>query len=183
MLVQTRERIIRAFYELEKVKHIDKITIKDIVEQCGLTRKTFYYYFRDIYDLMEAIADQELEKLLEESMDASTPEEALKYFFRYLLPRQGHLEHIMESREHMMLVSVMFDKVCRYFLRLIEKKGKPLNMKKDDMDLVLHFFTYGILGILLERKFKTEEDIDKIVDQLLGLMEGRRTAFPELFSE
>ena len=42
MLVQTRERIIRAFYELEKVKHIDKITIKDIVEQCGLTRKTFY---------------------------------------------------------------------------------------------------------------------------------------------
>ena len=57
MLVQTRERIIRAFYELEKVKHIDKITIKDIVEQCGLTRKTFYYYFRDIYDLMDAIAD------------------------------------------------------------------------------------------------------------------------------
>ena len=35
-----------------------------------------------IYDLMDAIADQELEKLLEESMAAPTPEEALKCFFR-----------------------------------------------------------------------------------------------------
>ena len=168
---------------MKSKKKKKKITIKDIVEQCGLTRKTFYYYFRDIYDLMDAIADQELEKLLEESMAAPTPEEALKCFFRYLLPRQGHLERIMESREHMMLARVMFDKVYRYFSRLIEEKGKPLNMKKDEMDLAMHFFIYGILGILMERKFQTEEDIDKIVDQLIRLIKGRRTAFPELFSE
>ena len=51
------------------------------------------------------------------------------------------------------------------------------------MDLAMHFFIYGILGILMERKFQTEEDIDKIVDQLIRLIKGRRTAFPELFSE
>ena len=89
----------------------------------------------------------------------------------------------MESREHMMLARVMFDKVYRYFSRLIEEKGKPLNMKKDERALAMPFFIYGILGILMERKFQTEEDIDKIVDQLIRLIKGRRTAFPELFSE
>ena len=33
----------------------------------------------------------------------------------------------------------MFDKVYRYFFTLIEEKGKPLNMKKDEMDLAMHF--------------------------------------------
>ena len=32
---------------------MDKITVKDIVEECGINRNTFYYYFADIYDLID----------------------------------------------------------------------------------------------------------------------------------
>ena len=34
-------------------KSLDKITISDIAEDCGINRMTFYYHFKDIYDLVE----------------------------------------------------------------------------------------------------------------------------------
>jgi AcrR family transcriptional regulator len=34
-------------------KPLSKITITEIVEDCGLNRMTFYYHFKDIYELLE----------------------------------------------------------------------------------------------------------------------------------
>ena len=41
----TKNAIRETFIELLKKKFIDKITVKDIVEECGINRNTFYYYF------------------------------------------------------------------------------------------------------------------------------------------
>ena len=49
----TKEAISEAFCALLSKRTIDKITVKDIVAECGVNRQTFYYHFRDIYDLME----------------------------------------------------------------------------------------------------------------------------------
>lgn len=48
----TKEWIAESFMELSQKKSIDKITIKDIVTNCGLTKATFYYHFQDKYDLI-----------------------------------------------------------------------------------------------------------------------------------
>ena len=34
-------------------KPVDKITISDLTNDCGISRMTFYYHFKDIYDLVE----------------------------------------------------------------------------------------------------------------------------------
>ena len=34
-------------------KALDKITIQDLTADCGISRMTFYYHFKDIYDLGE----------------------------------------------------------------------------------------------------------------------------------
>ena len=49
----TKEALAEAFEGLLEKRSIDKITVKDIVTECGVNRQTFYYHFRDIYDLME----------------------------------------------------------------------------------------------------------------------------------
>ena len=55
----TKNAIRETFIELLKKKFIDKITVKDIVEECGINRNTFYYYYADIYELMEDVKDYE----------------------------------------------------------------------------------------------------------------------------
>ena len=37
-------------------KPLNKITINDITEDCGVNRMTFYYHFKDIYDLVDCMA-------------------------------------------------------------------------------------------------------------------------------
>ena len=49
----TKEIIAKTFTELLDEKPMSKITVKDIVERCGVNRNTFYYHFKDIYDLVE----------------------------------------------------------------------------------------------------------------------------------
>ena len=49
----TKEIIARTFTELLDEKPMSKITVKDIVEHCGVNRNTFYYHFRDIPDVVE----------------------------------------------------------------------------------------------------------------------------------
>ena len=44
----TKKAIADSFLKLLREKPLDKITIKDIVEDCGINRNTFYYHFEDI---------------------------------------------------------------------------------------------------------------------------------------
>lgn len=53
---------------LEK-KTLEKITVKDLVEDCGLTRQTFYNHFYNIYALVEWIYLRETEKALAGNKD------------------------------------------------------------------------------------------------------------------
>ena len=46
-------------------KPLNKITINDITEDCGVNRMTFYYHFKDIYDLVDWIMVEDAAKVLE----------------------------------------------------------------------------------------------------------------------
>lgn len=58
----TKEILTESFVELAEVKPIDKISIMEIVENCSMTKPTFYRYFKDKYDLIAWIYVQEAQK-------------------------------------------------------------------------------------------------------------------------
>ncbi len=49
----TRQAIMDSFLRLLEKKPFGKITVRDIVEECGVNRTTFYYYYQDIYAIVE----------------------------------------------------------------------------------------------------------------------------------
>lgn len=51
----TRKAIMEAFLKILDEKPLGKITIRDIVDECGINRNTFYYHFADIPELLETI--------------------------------------------------------------------------------------------------------------------------------
>ena len=53
-----------SFIELSQTKNINKITIKNIVDNCELTPTTFYNHFKDKYDLIVWIYSAAVEKIM-----------------------------------------------------------------------------------------------------------------------
>ena len=74
---QTTKRALEA--SLKKLllqKPLNKITINDITEDCGVNRMTFYYHFKDIYDLVDWILVEDASKILEGRQSFETWNEA-----------------------------------------------------------------------------------------------------------
>ena len=61
MAQQTKNAIRRAFIQLLNERPLDKISIKDIAEKGAVNRNTFYYYYADIYALVEDILQLEIQ--------------------------------------------------------------------------------------------------------------------------
>ena len=103
----TKKAIIRSFLHLAGKKTIDKITVRDIVDDCGVNRNTFYYYFQDIYAVLEELCDGVLERLPEQG----ELHEVLGTLYRSILYFCEKYPHAAKS----LAVSLGFEGVERYF--------------------------------------------------------------------
>ena len=61
----TKAAIMNSFMKLLSENPFDKITVKDIVDDCGINRNTFYYNFQDIYALVDEIMQNEINRIAE----------------------------------------------------------------------------------------------------------------------
>ena len=59
----TKNAIAMSLKKILDKKVLTKVTINDITKDCGINRMTFYYHFKDIYDLIEWIFIEEAEKV------------------------------------------------------------------------------------------------------------------------
>ena len=76
MAVRTKQAIRQAFIELLNERPLDKISVKDIAERSTVNRNTFYYYYADIYALVEEIFQTETQLFMEKLHSYASWEEA-----------------------------------------------------------------------------------------------------------
>lgn len=63
MALKTEKSLIESFKKLLSKKPISKITIKELTDDCKMSRMTFYYHFTDIYDLARYVSVQDALKI------------------------------------------------------------------------------------------------------------------------
>jgi len=61
----TKKAIKDTFIELLNDRPLSQITVKDIVEKCGINRNSFYYHFHDIPSLIEEIVTEEANRIID----------------------------------------------------------------------------------------------------------------------
>lgn len=66
--LNTKKMLSGALKNAMKSKSLSKITVSELNEACGVNRKTFYYHFQDIYDLLKWTLEQEELRLLKSSI-------------------------------------------------------------------------------------------------------------------
>ena len=62
----TKKAIRDSFVKLLNERPLSQITIRDIVDDCGVNRNTFYYYYQDLPQLIESIVNEDAERMIRE---------------------------------------------------------------------------------------------------------------------
>ena len=79
----TKKLLADAFLRQLNQKTLNKITVQDIADEAGVSRKTFYYYFQDIYDLMEWILEEKCRQMLG-GVTADTWQDGMLNLIKYI---------------------------------------------------------------------------------------------------
>lgn len=66
-------------------KPVDKITISDLTNDCGISRMSFYYHFKDIYDLVEWACFEDAAQALQGKKTHDTWQEGLMQIFEAVM--------------------------------------------------------------------------------------------------
>lgn len=168
----TRKAIIQTFREMLEKSPLDKITVTNIIERCGINRNTFYYYFRDIYDLLDSFFREELENVIQANADESL-QNLVKAVMTVVRENRQIVYHIFNSLNRDQLERYMFDSVNEYMYELVKKEADGLDVSDDDIKYVAEFYQYAFIGCFLKYLWNDmKPDINEYIDKLNTVIEG-----------
>ena len=172
----TKDMLAEALKELLTRRSLDKITVKDIVENCGVNRQTFYYHFHDIYDLMEWILRNAADRLMHEQMDYSDWTVGVQTLMRYLQQERVLVLNVYHSVSHEVVADHLKKLLRPYILRIIQTQARELTppAAEEDVDFLTEIYTITAAGILMEwigRRMELEGTQERM-DKLFAAIDG-----------
>ena len=150
MALDMKAAIAESFNSLVRQRGIDKVTVKAVIEDCGISRQTFYYHFHDIYDLAQWAFEEETAELLNGSLSAASWKEGFVMVARQLEENQVLLANICRSVPRRELEQRMKDLVQRLLDPILKRELGDAAVDPQDWEFTVHFYIDAMVGVLLE---------------------------------
>ena len=142
----TKQAIMKCLMDMLKTQSVEKITVKDICETCEINRNTFYYYFSDIYDVLDSVFAEETKTLLELE-DNLTFYETYKKAAAIIIEYRKAVIHIYNSKNKQIVVRYL-EKVSNILVRhFVENSVRDCNVTDGDIRYITSFYSYAIVGV------------------------------------
>lgn len=170
MATNTKLLIAQAYADLLTKKNVDKVTVKDVVEVCGITRQTFYYHYHDLLDVIEWSIRRQTEMALRESLQQNNWEEALCSFLTVACKNRPLVRKLYASQKRFETNSLIIDSVRTWLTRVYQEKCENADLSLQQTEFAIQFYTYAICGVLLETVMSDDTDMRSKAEQIVQLM-------------
>lgn len=173
----TRNTIIKAFKLLLDEKPMTKITVKDVVEQCGINRNTFYYHFQDIPTLFQRMMEEKAEELIENHYQPDEPIECIRPLIQYGVRNRRAILHVYRYVPRETFLSYLNRIVSHFMQEYFASATEGASVAASKIQDLAHFYKCAITGILLEwLDAGLSEEIPQVVERLCVLLKGSTKA-------
>lgn len=175
----TKRAMSAALKNLLKEKKLNKITVQDIADECGINRQTFYYHFQDIYDLVEWTCIEDTEKVLKENRTYDTWQEGFLSVFDLAKKDKTFIYNIYRSVSLEMLEQYLYRLVYPLLKNVVDEKANGQTVREENKKYIADFYKYAFVGVLLEWiRNDMAESPGQIVDRVSRIVGGAiETAF------
>lgn len=150
LVSKKKSAIMESLMKLLDERPLSKITVRDIVEDCGVNRNTFYYHFEDITSVIEAIILHEVDGIMEDYRDISSMEECFEAAFRIGYEHRNAVYHIYNSSNRDFLERRLME-ICKYVAtQFVDRTAEGLEIRPDDRDIIIHSYQCEFFGYTID---------------------------------
>jgi len=152
MSLTTKHALAASLKKLVATKPLDKITVTDIAEDCGLNRQTFYYHFKDMYDLLEWTYLEAADQVIGEQKTYETWQGGFLAVFQWLLDNRAFVHNTYSSLNREQLERYLFGETRQLLLSVVEEKaaGGSLHVDEADKTFIADVYKYTFVGLTLD---------------------------------
>lgn len=169
----TKRAIEQSLKNLLLQKPLTKITIGDIAEDCGINRMTFYYHFKDIYDLVEWVCLEDARKALEEKKTYDTWQQGYLQIFEAVKQNKPFIMNVYHCVHKEQVERYLQPLVNHLLLNVIEEEAKNRCIRESDKQFIAQIYSYILMGLMLDWiKNDMRQEPKEIVDRLTTLIKG-----------
>lgn len=146
--LETQYAFAKSIKQLMNHQELDKITVTDIVKKTGMTRQTFYRYFKDKYDLVNWYFERLADKSFLQIGESETLFEGLTKKFTFILNDRIFFQEAFKSKDYNNVENYDYHCIYDFYKSVITKKLKgPLS---EDIDFLLRMYCHGSITMTVE---------------------------------
>lgn len=169
----TKNLIKQEFIKLLNKKSLHNITVTEIAKQCKIERKTFYYHYENLPQLVKEIFDEELEDVIKEFNETLSWEESFISATKFILENKKVVKHMYESDYKVELEKYIFSISGEIMRKYVRRVAKDTKAQEIDIKLIAYFYQCALSSSLVEWVATDMKTDPKLVTRRLGkLMDG-----------
>ncbi|MEQ2370205.1 TetR-like C-terminal domain-containing protein [Blautia sp. CLA-JM-H16] len=169
----TKSALEESLKRLLLKKPLDKITISDLTADCGISRMTFYYHFKDIYDLVEWSCLEDARIALQGKKTSSTWQEGLLQIFDAVMENKPFILNVYRCVGREQIENYLFHLTFDLLMGVVEEKSQNSSITNDQKIFIANLYKYSFVGLMLDWiKNGMKEDYHVIVDDIATALYG-----------
>ena len=170
--IDVRELIMEETKRLGETRYIEALSVKEICEKCGISRPTFYTYFKDKYDLVNEIYHSTVSTAFRKS-DMDTPwQEVLERILRSIKKnRKFYFNSVKYAGQNAMTDMMLFHTYKGYLSQVTARTGSAPD---DSLKSEIRFNAHGSTGLMIDWiRSGMVEDPHKLAAKICSCMPER----------
>lgn len=173
----TKRALEQSLKNLLLKKPLNKITVADIADDCGINRMTFYYHFKDIYDLVEWSCLEDAKRALDEKKTYDTWQQGLLQIFEAVQENKPFIMNVYRCVHAEQVEKYLQPLVDGLLIGVLEEESRGMTIRDEDKQFIAQVYSYIFIGLMLDWiKNNMREDPRQIVERLARLIKGSMAA-------
>ena len=178
----TKRALEQSLKNLLLQKPLNKITINDIAEDCGVNRMTVYYHFKDIYDLIEWSCHEDAAKAIEGNKTYDTWEQGFLNIFLAVRDNKPFIMNVYNHVSREQIEQYLYAVTYRLLIDVVSECAGDMSVKEEDKVFLADYYKYAFVGVMLDWiRCDMRTEPEQLVERISIIMEGNvRSALSRL---
>lgn len=169
----TKDLIRSEFINLLNKKPLHNVTVTELAKQCKIERKTFYYHYENLPQLIKEIFDEELDQVIEEYNETLSWEEGFILATKFILDNKKAIKHMYESDYKIDLERYVFSISGEIMNKYVRRQAEMTRAQETDVKLIAYFYQCALSSALIQWVATDMKTDPKAVTRRMGeLMDG-----------